>query len=147
MVEAGSGTFRVIAAFESGGVLKPGMFGRLRIDYDERANALVVPRSALVDAQGQNAEVLVVEDGIAVRRPVELGYVDGGWIEVRDGLSPGAQVVVAGKAAVRDGGKVTVIDPDAPAVADGGGPDGAAAVAGEPAGQAGERGTANSAQD
>ncbi|WP_052347243.1 efflux RND transporter periplasmic adaptor subunit [Novilysobacter defluvii] len=147
VVEAGSGTFRVIAAFESGGVLKPGMFGRLRIDYDERANALVVPRSALLDAQGENAEVLVVEDGVAVRRPVELGYVDGGWIEVRDGLAPGAQVVVAGKAAVRDGGKVTVIDPDAPAVADGGEPDGAAAVAGEPAGQAGEGGTANSAQD
>lgn len=147
VVEAGSGTFRVIAAFESGGVLKPGMFGRLRIDYDERANALVVPRSALVDAQGENAEVLVVEDGIASRRPVELGYVDGGWIEVRDGLAPGAQVVVAGKAAVRDGGKVTVIDPDAPAVAEGGGPDAAAAVAGEPAGQAGEGGTANSAQD
>ena len=32
-------------------------------------------------------------------------------------------------------------------VADGGGPDAAAAVAGEPAGQAGEGGTANSAQD
>lgn len=147
VVEAGSGTFRVIAAFESGGVLKPGMFGRLRIDYDERANALVVPRSALVDAQGQSAEVLVVEDGIAARRPVELGYVDGGWVEVREGLAPGTQVVVAGKTAVRDGGKVTVIDPGAPAVADGDAPDPAAAVAGEPAGRAGKGGSSNSARD
>lgn len=119
VVDAGSGTFRVITAFEGQEQLRPGMFGRLLIEYDERADALVVPRAALVDAQGQDAEVLVVdEEGVAVRTPVELGYVDGGWIEVREGLSPGAVVVVAGKAAVRDGGKVSVIDPDAPAVAD-----------------------------
>ncbi|MCE7031404.1 efflux RND transporter periplasmic adaptor subunit [Lysobacter sp. GX 14042] len=119
VVDAGSGTFRVIAAFEGRERLQPGMFGRLRIDYDQRADALVVPRAALVDAQGVKAEVLVVDDGIAVRTPVELGYVDGAWVEVREGVAPGARVVVAGKAAVRDGGKVTVIDPDAPAVAAG----------------------------
>lgn len=147
VVDAGSGTFRVIAAFAAQEVLKPGMFGRLRIDYDERTDALVVPRTALVDAQGQKAEVLVVDDGVAVRTPVELGYVDGGWIEVREGLSPGATVVVAGKAAVRDGGKVTVIDPDAPAVATGEEPDAAAEVAGEQAAPAGDGSATNSAQD
>lgn len=118
VVDGGSGTFRVIAAFDSEERLKPGMFGRLRIDYDQRADALVVPRSALVDAQGTQAELLVVSDGIAVRTPVELGYVDGAWIEVRQGVSQGDKVVVAGKAAVRDGGKVAVIEPDAPSVAD-----------------------------
>lgn len=147
VVDAGSGTFRVIAAFAGQDALKPGMFGRLRIEYDERADALVVPRAALVDAQGQKAEVLVVEDGIAVRTPVELGYVDGGLIEVREGLAPGAQVVVAGKAAVRDGGKVAVIDPDAPAVAADAGTDADAKVAGEQDVPASEGSAANSAQD
>lgn len=49
VVDSGSGTFRVVLAFGSGGVLQPGMFGRIKIDYDKRADALVVPRSALLD--------------------------------------------------------------------------------------------------
>src|SRR5690606_13678438 len=40
VVDAGSGTFRVISTFEGGGLLQPGMFGRVRISYDQRANAL-----------------------------------------------------------------------------------------------------------
>src|SRR5690606_10754741 len=40
VVDSGSGTFRVVATFEGERDLKPGMFGRISIDYDERANAL-----------------------------------------------------------------------------------------------------------
>ena len=108
VVDSGSGTFRVIAEFDSGGLLQPGMFGRIDIDYDKRANATVVPRAALLDA-GTNAAVFAVRDGKAARVPVTLGYMDGQWAEVREGLTVGEQVVVAGKAALRDGSAVTVI--------------------------------------
>jgi len=40
VVDAGSGTFRVVSTFEGGGLLQPGMFGRIKIDYDQRADAL-----------------------------------------------------------------------------------------------------------
>ena len=46
VVDSGSGTFRVVCAFD-GESLRPGMFGRIRIDYDQRADALVVPCAAL----------------------------------------------------------------------------------------------------
>ena len=108
VVDSGSGTFRVIAEFDSGGLLQPGMFGRIGIDYDKRANGTVVPRAALLDA-GTNAAVFAVRDGKAARVPVTLGYMDGQWAEVREGLTVGEQVVVAGKAALRDGSAVTVI--------------------------------------
>lgn len=108
VVDSGSGTFRVITEFDSGGLLQPGMFGRIGIDYDKRANATVVPRAALLDA-GTNAAVFAVRDGKAARVPVTLGYMDGQWAEVREGLTVGEQVVVAGKAALRDGSAVTVI--------------------------------------
>ncbi|MFC0677745.1 efflux RND transporter periplasmic adaptor subunit [Lysobacter korlensis] len=108
VVDSGSGTFRVVAAFDGGGLLQPGMFGRIRIDYDNRANALVVPRVALLEDEGDPA-VYVVRDGKAVRVPVQLGYSDGAWAEVRSGLRAGEQVVVAGKAALRDGTKVQLI--------------------------------------
>ena len=108
VVDAGSGTFRVIASFDSGGLLQPGMFGRVSIDYDKRANATAVPRSALLES-GSEAAVFVVRDGKAVRVPVELGYLDGQWAEVRKGVEVGEQVVIAGKAALRDGTAVAVI--------------------------------------
>src|SRR5690606_42147912 len=56
----------------------------------------------------------VVRDGIASRVPVQLGYADGGWIEVRDGVGAGDSVVVAGKSALREGSAVQVIGDDAP---------------------------------
>jgi membrane fusion protein, multidrug efflux system len=108
VVDSGSGTFRVICAFDAGGLLQPGMFGRMQIDYDKRANALVVPRTALLDDEGDPA-VFAVRAGKAVRVPVKLGYVDGAWAEVRSGIKLGEQVVVAGKTALRDGSLVQVL--------------------------------------
>ena len=108
VVDSGSGTFRVICAFDSGGVLQPGMFGRLQINYDQRADALVIPRNALLDDESQPA-VYTVRDGKATRAPVALGYVDGEWVEVRSGLKQGDPVVTAGKVALREGSPVQVI--------------------------------------
>ena len=109
VVDAGSGTFRVICAFAGGGLLQPGMFGRMQIDYDQRADALVVPRIALLDDEGDPA-VFAVRNGKAERVPVKLGYMDGAWAEVRKGIGLGEQVVVAGKTALRDGSLVQVLD-------------------------------------
>lgn len=116
VVDSGSGTFRVVASFEGGGVLKPGMFGRIRVDYDQRADALVVPREALLDDESDPA-VYVVREKKAVRVPVKLGYLDGEWAEVRAGVREGEPVVTAGKAALRDGTLVQVIDPSGKPVA------------------------------
>lgn len=111
VVDAGSGTFRVISRFDSQGQLQPGMFGRLGINYDQRADALVVPRNALLEDGGEPA-VYVVRDGKAVRTNLVLGYSEGGWVEVRDGLEAGDAVVIAGKAALREGSTVQVLGED-----------------------------------
>ena len=112
VVDAGSGTFRVVTTFAGGGLLQPGMFGRIRIDYDKRADALVVPRVALLDDEGDPA-VFAVRDGKAARVEVKLGYMDGEWVEVREGLKAGDGVVTAGKIALRDGTPVEVIGANA----------------------------------
>ena len=108
VVDSGSGTFRVVSTFDGGGLLQPGMFGRIRIGYDQRADALVVPRTALLDDEGDPA-VFVVREGKAVRVPVKLGYMDGEWVEVREGLKIGDGVVTAGKIALRDGTAVEAV--------------------------------------
>jgi len=108
IVESRSGTFRVVTAFAGNEMLRAGMFGRIHIDYDQRADALVIPRSALLD-EGDETAVYTVRDGKAVRVPVELGYIDGNLIEVRSGLEDGDPVVTAGKVALREGSTVQVI--------------------------------------
>lgn len=113
VVDSGSGTFRVVCAFDGGGLLQPGMFGRMKIDYDQRADALTVPRNALLEDNDDPA-VFVVRGDKAARVSVKLGYYDGPWVEVREGLKPGDRVVTAGKVALREGSKVQVIgDPAA----------------------------------
>lgn len=61
VVDPASGTFRVTCEFrDKSGVLKPGMFGRIDIVYDHRDEALTIPRSALIEEDGETA-VFVVE--------------------------------------------------------------------------------------
>ncbi len=117
VVDTGSGTFRVVAGFEGDGELQAGMFSRLAIRYDQREDALVVPRRALLEDGGEPA-VYAVREGKASRVPLELGYSDGGWVEVRKGLAEGEAVVVAGKAALREGTAVQVLGEQAVAKTD-----------------------------
>jgi membrane fusion protein (multidrug efflux system) len=114
VVDATTGTFRVVAQFkDDSGKLRSGMFGRVRVVYDQRPDALVVPRAALV-GDDKDAAVFVVENDVAKRRKVRLGYTDGAKVEVTEGLVDGDKVVTLGQAALRDGAKVQVISSAAP---------------------------------
>jgi membrane fusion protein (multidrug efflux system) len=60
VVDATSGTFRVTCEFhDETNTLKPGMFGRVEIIYDQRADALTIPRSALIEEDGETAVFVV----------------------------------------------------------------------------------------
>lgn len=114
VVDGGSGTFRVVTTFAGDEGLRPGMFGRLEVVYDQRADALTVPRVALLEDAGETA-VYAVREGKAVRVPIEVGHMSGELAEVRRGLEEGEQVVTAGKVTLRDGASVEVINPPAAA--------------------------------
>jgi len=119
VVDAATGTFRATATFtDAEGRLKPGMFGRLAVVYEQRGDALTVPRLALLE-EGEETAVYVVRAGTVVKTRIVLGYLNGEFAEVRSGLEEGDRVVTAGKVAVRDGTKIEVIgDPAVPAAAD-----------------------------
>lgn len=110
VVDGGSGTFRVVTAFAGGAGLRPGMFGRIQVVYDERADALTVPRAALLEDAGETA-VFAIRDNKAVRVLIEVGHMSGELAEVRKGLKEGEQVVTAGKITLRDGAKVEILNP------------------------------------
>ena len=94
------------------GRLKPGMYARVRLISTNKDNALVVPKSAMVDAQGRRG-VYMVQKGQAVFRAVSLGLEEPDRIEVTDGLKEGDEVVTTGASALRDGAQVLLAAPAA----------------------------------
>ncbi len=79
------------------GLLRPGMFGRLRITVADVKQAVVCPVEAITHRNGRDYVLLHERDGVYVRTPVSLGMRSGGWVEVIDGLFPGDPVVVTGR--------------------------------------------------
>lgn len=109
VVDAGSGTFRVtVEVNDDTGRLRPGMFGRFQVIYDERDSVLLAPVAAVTIEDGR-ASVYVVEGDEVYQREIELGYRNNGKYEVVSGLVEGDRVIVVGQAALRDGSKVQVL--------------------------------------
>lgn len=90
-----------------GHVLRPGMFGQGEIAVARRENALVIPRDAIVSADGE-ATVFVVSSGTARARKIRLGVMSGPMAEVLSGLTNGEAVIVAGQGGLTDGTAITV---------------------------------------
>ena len=119
VVDPATGTFKLtIEVTDPSRRLKPGMFGRISIVSDMRANAMQIPRNAIVDDAGTSA-IFVVADSTVERRTIRTGYSDGGYVEVLEGLDDGEPFVVVGQAGLKDGTRVAVIDnnDDAPRAA------------------------------
>ena len=72
-------------------------------------DALVIPAAA-VRTLGTKASALVIENGRAVRRAVELGVADAAnsVVQVKSGVSAGTMVIVTAGAAITDGARVQV---------------------------------------
>ena len=86
--------------------LIPGMFARLKLPLQTVANAIVVPREAVLVTPNGERIAFVLKDGKALRRKLETGIEGEGLVEVTSGLQPGDKVVVAGNEKLRDGMEV-----------------------------------------
>ncbi|MBI1875481.1 MAG: efflux RND transporter periplasmic adaptor subunit [Acidobacteria bacterium] len=87
--------------------LKPGMYARVQLTVDRRADVLVVPRNAVVDLEGKRG-VFKADDNKARFMPVQIGLQDDQHAEVRDGLHEGDKVITTGAAALRDGDTIVL---------------------------------------
>lgn len=108
VVDAATGTFAVtVAVREPDGMLKPGMFGRIDIIYDRHTDAVLVPRTAVINEDAKST-VFVVRDEHAQRQIVKTGYANNGSIEILEGLEPGERVITVGQNSLKDGARVSV---------------------------------------
>lgn len=91
------------------GELRPGMYGRGFIRREVHPHTPVVPVDA-VQISSEQKYVFVLHDTKVEHRPIVTGAdVDGGaFLEVRSGLAPGEEVVIAGADGLADGTTVRV---------------------------------------
>lgn len=84
-----------------------GMYGKALFSIGKR-NAILVPRSSIVEMSGVSGVYVVSSEGNAVFQMVQPGEEQGGMIEAVTGLKAGDRVIVAGQVSGMDGRKVVV---------------------------------------
>jgi RND family efflux transporter MFP subunit len=105
-VDVKTGTLRVRAAFpnpdkEKG--LRPGMFGRIRVDIGLRPDSILVPERAVVEFQGKNFAWVIGADNKATQRAVKVGETIGESVLIVEGLKAGERIITEGLQKVREG--------------------------------------------
>src|SRR5258706_6157301 len=107
-VDSNTGTIRIVAAFPNpGNILRPGQYGRVRVETSVKKGALLLPQSAVAESQGSHQVAVVGSDHKVSMRAVKPGETVGTMWVIDEGLKPGEQVVVEGLQKLREGTLVT----------------------------------------
>src|SRR5260221_6747177 len=103
-----TGTIRVVAAFPNpGNILRPGQYGRVRVETNMKNGPLLIPQRADAQSKGSYQVAGVGSDHKVSMRTVKPGETVGTMWVIDDGLKPGEQVVVEGLQQLREGTTVT----------------------------------------
>lgn len=84
---------------------KSGLFGRVEISTGANKSSLVIPVSALYTKDSKPA-VFLVQDSIAVVKPIEIGYRDNEFVSIVSGLTTSDYVVTSGTLLLKNGDKI-----------------------------------------
>jgi membrane fusion protein, multidrug efflux system len=106
-MDASTGTMRVAASFpNSGNILRPGGYGRVRAVTEVRHGALLVPQAAVTELQGSFQVAVVGPDNEVKIQAVQVGsQVGSDWI-VTQGIDASDRVMVGGMQYARPGATV-----------------------------------------
>jgi len=102
-----TGTVTVRALFSNPtGVLKPGLYVKVRIVEKQKELVTLVPQKAVQEVLGQYFLAVVGKGDVVENRPVKLGIRQGADWLVKSGLEPGERIVVEGLLKARPGSPV-----------------------------------------
>ncbi len=97
-----------IAVPNPGEVLLPGMFAHVTLELPPR-EMILIPSRGVTQQEGTGTYfAMIVDEGVAVRRELQLGLMYGEDYEVLSGLKGGEQIVTSGRFGLADGASVTV---------------------------------------
>jgi membrane fusion protein (multidrug efflux system) len=99
-----TGALRLEAVFPNPDeVLRPGEFVRVRVKFDVRHGALLVPQRAVSELQGAfQVDLLGAENKVHIQ-PVRVGERSGSLWVIEQGLEPNQRIVIEGAQKIREG--------------------------------------------
>ncbi len=90
--------------------LRPGMLADVKIKLEEYPNVLTIPNGITMERKADGtANVYVVENGKAVKKVIKVGFREGDYVEVLEGLTGDEKVVTLGQHILHNGDSVKVI--------------------------------------
>ena len=92
--------------------LRPGAYVNINITSDKKKKGIVVPETAILQADSVSCVFVVGEDNVAKMRPVTLGESFNGKQVIISGLNAGERVLISGLAnrMLRDGVLINVLN-------------------------------------
>ena len=106
VVDPATGTVKVtVEAVRPPRQVRPGAFVRVDVVKEERRDALMLPKEAVV-RELQKTYVFVADDDVARKREVALGLEEGALIQALTGVAAGERVIVAGQGSLQDGAAI-----------------------------------------
>ncbi len=103
-----TGTIRIRATFDNnaGGLLLPGVFGRVRIPSGPPSEALLVPDYAILSDMDKKIVMTVDDQNRVVPKQIKLGSIYDGLRVVQSGLTEQDRVITEGLLRARPGAEV-----------------------------------------
>ena len=93
----------------SGRLLKPGMFARVKLNMGSE-NVLLVPSIAVIKQTGTNERyIFIYENGKAIKRNVTIGKIFDDNLEILTGLFENESIIIAGQSKLLDQSEVTLV--------------------------------------
>ncbi|AFI85687.1 efflux RND transporter periplasmic adaptor subunit [Methylophaga nitratireducenticrescens] len=109
-LDENTGTLRMrVVVDNADGVLRPGLFARLRLPTSQNAEAMLIPDKAIVTDQAAKVVMTVDDEGKVIPKPVELGTLQGDMRVIRSGLTVSDRIIVEGLLRARPGTKVNAV--------------------------------------
>ena len=103
-IDTETGTYTLEAAFPNPNrVLLPGQFARIRATYQQLDNAVVIPRTAIIEMQGRFRVYVVNQQNQVEAVEVEKGPVIENDVVISSGLNGDETIIVEGLQKVRPG--------------------------------------------
>lgn len=93
------------------GRLRPGMYATAEIEVARRADALSLPKSAILKQGADSFALGISPDNKIVRLPIKTGIVAGTDVEIISGLTGDESLIGANLAAYKEGQAVEIVKP------------------------------------
>jgi|GEM_PF-318592 len=109
IIDPRSGTYKVTVAIDTHRFLRPGMYVKVSLKIQEKNNAVLIPKSAVVVSDEQTY-VYRVNNATATRVAIQTDITDIDYISPKNGINKGDRLIIAGQNNLKDNALVRVVN-------------------------------------